>query len=159
MKLCECSFEAPIQVPLPGLKMGETEEENFGMWCFKFYEGHFNLHPYSSHSLKFWTDSSLVTFDDLVGFCRLYKMHNEYLTNNMKYDSVHLFQPNNEDQSCSYFNSCYIMDQNVLSCCWGREIMMGEGNIQPPLCVCWLPLWVVELGLVAESCQHNSSTP
>ena len=38
-----------------------------------------------------------------------------------------------------------------------REIMMGEGNEQPPLC--WLPLWVVELGLVAESCQHNSSTP
>ena len=38
-----------------------------------------------------------------------------------------------------------------------REIMMGEGNKQPPLC--WLPLWVVELGLVAESCQHNSSTP
>ena len=48
-----------------------------------------------------------------------------------------------------------------------REIMMGEGNEQPPLC--WLPLWVVELELVAESCtnigslyiicQHNSSTP
>ena len=49
----------------------------------------------------------------------------------------------------------------------GREIMTGEGNKQPPLC--WLPLWVVELGLVEESCanigslyiicQHNSSTP
>ena len=48
-----------------------------------------------------------------------------------------------------------------------REVLMGEGNPQPPLC--WLPLWVVELGLVAESCtntgslyiicQHNSSTP
>ena len=38
-----------------------------------------------------------------------------------------------------------------------REIMMGEGNKQPLLCS--LPLWVVELGLVAESCQHNSSTP
>ena len=48
-----------------------------------------------------------------------------------------------------------------------REVLMGEGNQQPPLC--WLPLWVVELGLVAESCtnigslyiicQHNSSTP
>ena len=30
-----------------------------------------------------------------------------------------------------------------------REIMMGEGNKQPPLC--WLPLWVVELGFVAKS--------
>ena len=48
-----------------------------------------------------------------------------------------------------------------------REIMMGEGNQQPPLC--WLPLSVVEPGLVAERCknigslyiicQHNSSTP
>ena len=47
------------------------------------------------------------------------------------------------------------------------EIMMGEGNKQPLLC--WLPLWVVELGFVAENCtnigslyiicQHNSSTP
>ena len=48
-----------------------------------------------------------------------------------------------------------------------REVLMGEGNQRPP--PCWLPLWVVELGLVAESCtnigslyiicQHNSSTP
>ena len=48
-----------------------------------------------------------------------------------------------------------------------RENMMGEGNKQALLC--WLPLWVVELGLVWQSCtnigslyiicQHNSSTP
>ena len=48
-----------------------------------------------------------------------------------------------------------------------REILMGVGDTQPPLC--WLPLWVVEFGLVAERCtntgslyiicQHNSSTP
>ena len=35
-----------------------------------------------------------------------------------------------------------------------RSIMMGEGSKQPPLC--WLPLWVVELGFVAESCQHTT---
>ena len=38
-----------------------------------------------------------------------------------------------------------------------REIMMGEGNKQPLLYL--LPLLVVELRIVAESCQHNSSTP
>ena len=38
-----------------------------------------------------------------------------------------------------------------------REILMGEGNKQPLLCL--LPIWVVEYGLVAESYQHNLSTP
>ena len=32
------------------------------------------------------------------------------------------------------------------------QLYQGEGNQQPPLC--WLPLWVVELGLVAESCTN-----
>ena len=36
-----------------------------------------------------------------------------------------------------------------------REIMMGEGNEQPPLC--WLPLWVVELGLVAENSLEQAN--
>ena len=60
-------------------------------------------------------------------------------------------------------------DKQTIQCmsAWCREVLMGEGNKQPPLC--WLPLWVVELGLVAKRCtnigclfiicQHNSSTP
>ena len=73
-------------------------------------------------------------------------------------------------------NLCFVkLASKTTGLSWGlnvsralsREVLMGEGNKQPPLC--WLPLWVVELGLVAESCtnigslyiicQHNSSTP